>query len=338
MASRVRRWARENVSMDLCIDAVNDARESLWNAATLATLSKFTQSPVQLTLPVNSTEFTFVTIPDPKIFPDVGQTNGGMLPDREYTVSFTYVVDDGSETQESLAITIHVDANTLLLVQPPPFIEAAVGYNVYAGIAGRRILQTPNPLRFNVSFIELPLGVGAAPGGVNPPVQNTTGNNIVALKRFDVLNTDGQTWTKWLQTSVNSTAFTQFQNSYPTTCTWQQYCYDFIDNRKMEIRPSTGTELTAQAFYVLRPARLCFPDSRIGFTSIAGAQSFIGQRALSDVLASLYEDDASDRWATRAAATKQEILLSIVNESWDQNTTVRAYNPNGMNRQSGVVS
>lgn len=325
MASRVTRWARENVDTDVVSDAINDAIESLWMAASLATMSKFVGSPVSQLIPANTKELVLASIPDPTVYPQTGQMGGGALPARQYTISFAYVTTSGTHTQESPALQVNVDANTLLTVTPPVAVADAFGYVVFGNNSDERFLLTPEPLPFNATYIEPLVGL-AQESGIRPFITNTTGDNIFSIARLDVLNTDGTTMTPWLQSSVNSSAFTQFQNSFPTTATYQQYAYDLIGGNRVEIRPITGTDLTATFFHIIRPRRLAFPEAPLPFTSFA-SQPYIFRQALSDVLLSLYEDDAAAGWQKKADASKMEVTMSILNESFNQNTTVRAYRP-----------
>lgn len=328
MVTRITRWAREKVDPDLVTDAINDACEVLWMAASLASLSKFVGKRVTQIIPSETLELVLTTVADPTAPAQTAQIGGGQLPVRQYTVSYSLVTDSGSETKESPAITINVDANTLATITPPQYVEGAFGYAVYAGIGDRRTLQTPQPLPFNITWIEPPIGINSAPNGPLPPQTNTTGDNISSIARLDILNSDGTTYTNWQQTNIGSSAFTRYQSNYPTTATYQRYAYDLISSDRLQIRPVTGTDLTANAFFIIRPRRLRFPDSKLPYVSaIPGAQVFIGRSALSDTLLSLYEREAADDWAAKSKETLEQIVLAIGNESASKNDSVTPYRP-----------
>lgn len=323
MASRVERWARERIDADVLADAINDAIESLWMAASLATLSKFVGRPIQQLIPSQSQEFQLISLPDPTDYLEPGAIVSGALPARQYTVAYSLVTDSGTETLPCSEVVANLDANTLLAVPPPPSPADACGWNLYAGVNGHIILQNPTPNPFNRTWIEPPLGISLAPDGPQPRTVNNTGDNIFSITRIDIANQD-QTLTNWLQTTIGSSAFTMFQNRYPLASTFPRHAYDLISNGTVEFRPAAGTDLDATLFYIVRPRRLRFPISRLPFTSFA-SQPYIFRQALADVLLSLNEDDTADRWEKKAAQSKLEVVMSIVGESWDRNTTVKPY-------------
>lgn len=331
MGARVTRWAREKVNTDTLNDAVNDAIESLWMAAQLATLSKFTKGVITQEMVTGQTVTTLVSIADPIVPLTTATVAGGTLPARQLTLTYTLVTDSGSETLPAPAVVIAQAANSICSVTPPlPDAQGeALGWNIYVreGIGGTLgtgplpVLMNVTPLPFNRPWLEPQ--VPPAQTGAVPPHANTTGDNIFGISRIDVTNQNG-TKTNWNQADVASLLFTDAQKTVPFASTYQPQVFDLLGNSQIQVRPALGQNVTLDMFLILRPRRLQYPSSRIPFTSFPN-QRYIFCRALSDVLDSLYEDEAADRWAQKAKEELNTVTLSILGENWFKNTTVKPY-------------
>lgn len=325
MSARVSRWAREKLDPDVVNDAINDACESLWMAASLATLSRFISSPTPIMVPAQSTEYNVVSIADPTLILQSGLTPGGGLPARQVTFAYSYATDSGSQTKLSPAIVVAAPAAQLSVLIAPAPLQNAIGWNLFAGPAGRLIQQNIEPLPFGVNWVEPMAGVGVSPNGPWPPVFNTTADNIVRIARLDATN-QSNTKTPWQQADIASTVFSSAMARLPVVSSFSSRAYDLVDCRVIEIQPAGDYNIDLTAFYVVRPRRMRFTASRLPFASIAGAQVYIFRQALSDVLLSLYEDEASESWAKRAGESKMEVCLAVANESWGKNNRVRPFN------------
>lgn len=323
MSARITRWARERLDPDVVNDAINDAIESLWQSVSLATLSRFISAPVTQEMLANTTSFEVVTIVDPNVVVLTGATPGGELPTRQYTLTFTYVTESGSETAQSPATVVAVPLDQLLVVLAPAPLTTAYGWNLYGGPAGRLVRQNVAPLPFTQYFIEPPFGLNQAPDGQAPPAFNTTADNLAAIKRLDVSNQDG-TLSGRRQADLGSSLFTAMQARLPTTITYANQAYDLIDNRVVEFRPSSQYDQTATLYYIVRPRRLRFPNAKLPYYSFASYR-FISCFALSDILDSLYEDEAAARWEKKAGEERERITLAVLAENWDKNTRVRSF-------------
>lgn len=323
MNARVVRWARERLDSDMVNDAINDAIESLWRSITLSSLSRFISSPIPVDIIANATSFPVVTINDPQASLVIGATPAGMLPARRLAFAFTYATDSGSETLLSPAVIQNLVANTLAIITAPDAVPSALGWNIYAGNDAQLVRQNVSPLPFNFAWQEPPIGIVVNPNGPYPPPENTTGDNITAIARFDVANSCG-TLTGWQQTDIASSLFTSMQHWLPTTTTFSAHAYDLIDNSRVELRPASNYDLSATLFYMVKPRRLNFPNSRIPLQSV-GPQQFISQKALADIMMSLNEDDTSAGWDKKAEAERLRICLQVCNEGWNKNTTVKRY-------------
>lgn len=331
MSARVTRWARERVDPDILADAVNDAIESLWMAAQLATLSKFTKGVVTQNMVSGATVTTLVSIADPQIPLTTATVAMGAAPARQLSLTYTLVTDSGSETLAAPAVVVAMPANVLCQVTPPlPDSNGeALGWNIYVrtGIGGtlgtgdQPQLMNVVPLPFNRVWTE-PL-VPPPQVGAQPPHANTTGDNIFGISRIDVTNQNG-TKTTWNQADVASLLFTDAQKTVPFASTYQPQVFDLLGNSQIQVRPALALDVQLDMFLIFRPRRLQYPQSRIPFTSFPN-QRYIFCKALSDVLDSLYEDKAAETWAEKAKTELDAITLSILGENWYKNNTVKPY-------------
>ena len=308
---------------------IGDAIESIWMSAMLATLSKFTKGPVTQIVTSQTTIITSVS--DPASAPSIFASAANTLGLRTVRASYCLVTESGSTTKLSpLASLAVVDQG--VLVQSPinpstqDVPEGVVGWYPFAGLnpdGSDQGQQSPVPLQFNQSWIEPPSGLQQAPYSPSAPSQNTTGDNIFAIDRIDVMNED-MTWTNWLQANIGGTWWTEFQHKIATTTTWMPFVYDLIDNRQLEVRPAPADSLSAVYFYIHKPRRPRFPNSRIPFTSFA-CQSFLYMYCMGRLLRSLYEFEASDRWLKDAEGERMRIVLQIAQGNWNKDTTVRPF-------------
>lgn len=321
MRARINRWARESLDRDVVTDAVNDAISSLWQSVIQASLSRFVSPATTVSIPAGATTVPLVSVADPSLVLRTVITPGGALPDRVSSFTYSYATDSGSETKVAPAIVAEAGAGQLFVIQPPDALQGVIGWNLYAGQAGRLCRQNVAPLPFETSWIEPPTGLQSSPNGPWPPAFNTTGDNIASIARLDVSNAPQSSWTNWQQADITSSLFTQMGNRLPSTSTFVPRAYDLIDNRTIEIRPAGEQTVDATLFYFTRPRRLRFDNSLIPYTSF-DANRFIGSFALSDILDSLYEEDAAGRWQQKAEQERARIVASIVMESRNRNTRV----------------
>jgi hypothetical protein len=310
---------------------IGDGIESIWMSAMLATLSKFVKGPVTQIVTQQTTNI--VSVPDPV---DggfvVSQIPGGNLPARTVYFSFCLVTESGSTTAISPLRSQLIAANFLSYIPSPlnpssqTIPEGVIGWYMFAGYnpdGSDQGQQSPVPLLFNQTWYEPPAGLTQAPNAPAPPSINTTGDNIFAINRIDVMNED-KTWTNWIQSNIGGTWWTEFQHKIATTTTWMPFVYDLIDNRQLEVRPAPADSLSAVYFYVHKPRRPRFPQSRLPFTSFA-CQGFLYTWGMARFLRSIYEFEASDRWAKDAEAERLRIVLQIGQGNWNRDSTIRPF-------------
>lgn len=331
MGARVTRWARERISTDILYDAVNDAIESLWMAAQLATLSKFTKGVITQDMLSGQTVTTLISIADPRVPLTTASIAVAGPVARQLTLTYTLVTDSGTETLPAPQVVVAMPAGVVCSVTPPlPDTQGeALGWNVYVrtaiagtlGTGAQPQLMNIQPLPFNRPWIE-PIAMLPQVGAF-PPHANTTGDNIFGVSRIDVTNQNG-TKTTWNQADITSLLFTDAQKTVPFASTYQPQVFDLLGNSQIQVRPALALDVALDMFLIVRPRRLKFPQSRIPFTSFPN-QRYIFCRALGDVLESLYEDTAADRWDKKAKEELQTITLSILGENWFKNNTVKPY-------------
>lgn len=318
--------------MEALYDDIADGIESIWMSALLATLSKFIKGPITQVIPANSTSVQIISVPDPTAAPYALTVPGGSLLSRTLYFSYCLVTESGSTTLCSPLAPLSVPASRLANVPPPIYPstqtvpDGVIGWYLFAGYnpsGSDQGQQSLSPLTFNHGWYEPPAGITEAPSAPAPPNVNTTGDNIFAIERIDVQNVD-QTWTNWIQTNLASTFFTEFQHKISTTTTWMPFVYDLIDNRQLEVRPGPAADLPAVYFYIHKPRRPRFPQSRLPFTSFA-CQAFLFNYAMSRTLLGFYEFEAADRWNKYAEEERQRIVLQIGQGNWNRDTTVRPF-------------
>lgn len=309
---------------------IGDAIESVWMTILLATLSRLSKGPVNQVFPANTTSVPLITVADPTAGPVVSQIVQGNLGARTVYIGIALVTDSGSTTKVSPLTTVNVLANNLCKVVSPvqsalTLASDSIGYYVFAGLnADGSDLGLQSPLiPFGTPWFEPNAGIVPAPNTPYPPTENTTADNIFDIVRLDVQNED-MTWTNWIQSTMDSTWFTEFQHKIGTSTTWMPFVYDFIEGRQVEVRPAPAANLTGTYFYTTRPRRPRFPNSRIPFTSYA-IQGFLHDYCCARLTLGIYEYDASDRWDRNASAERQRILLQVGQGNWHKNTTIRPF-------------
>lgn len=335
LAERVKRKINEPVGRDkmqVIYDDLADGIESLWMSMLLATLSKWCKGPVTQVIAANTTTTQLISVPDPTSAPTAFSVAGGNLASRTVYLSYALVTSSGSTTKISPLNGLVLVASHLAHLATPlvPAITDippdVIGWYAFAGLnpdGSDQGQQSPVPLLLNQDWWEPPAGLTAAPNAPSAPSVNTTGDNIFAIERMDVRNVD-QTWTSWLQTNMGSTFWTEFQHRVPTTTTWAPMVYDLIDDHQLEVRPGPGYTASATYFYVAKPRRPRFPQSRLPFTSVA-REAFLFKYGVGQYLRGIYEFEASDRWLKDAEDERLRIVLSINQGNWNKDTTVRPF-------------
>lgn len=326
MVSRIQGKLNEpSRSIPAIYDAANDAIMSIWMAIITATLSKLIGGPVNQVVPAGVSSVGLVSIPDPVAAPTVVVVAGGALASRTVYFGYVYVTDSGSTTLVSPLLPLTIAAAHLGKVSPPPQVADAIGWYPLAsadsGGLSLGIQDVALPLDFNTFWTEPVTGAEFSPDAPFPPTANTTGDNIFAIKRLDAINTN-QTFTSWIQTNIGGQLFSQMGNAIPNVATsWTPCAYDLIDNRKIQLRPAPGYDVSTQYFYVVKPRRLRFPMSLLPFTSVE-YQRFAIFQACADLALDKYEYEYADRLRAVAKEERQAIIIQVATANWDKDNRI----------------
>ena len=310
MKAEVERWMREAVADLIKADAINDSIEALWEKVILVHIGMFMQGPVNISFANASERAQLVSIPDPTSAPTGSTVASGALGGRTYSITYTLVTESGSETLESPELSQVVPANDVAVVDSPAFVEGAIGWNCYAGLtSGRRALQNQEPLTFGINFQEDDTGFLDEPERPSPPTVNNTADDVFYIRHLELQHPDG-TFRAWNQVDIDSTLMRQASAILSGTSTFQNYYFDFINHRTLEVRPATGAAHTPRHFYIQKPRRLRFDRATIPFTAIPHV-AFIRYNSLSLIHGSLQEFAAANYWEGKAQGELQSIVLAL---------------------------
>lgn len=330
LRASVQRWLRGSKVDDATInEAINDGVESLFTTLVRASLSVLMGGPVTLSLAAATSQETVVSIDDPTIAPTVSDTaaDDPALASHTVDVEYTYVTASGSETLPS-PITNHTCAlGFVAAVHPPPIVNDAIGWNCYArsSAIGNLVKQNDEPLPFtttsSANFIEQDAGFTNDPADPEPPAENTTGDNIFYIRHIDVL-TPSNVLRSWNQGDIDSDMMRRLSLTYASTSEYQNYGFDLINQRTLQIRPPTGASLTAKYYFIVKPRRMLFDNSPLPFPTVP-SEEFLRCFALSGIFLALREINIAASWEKKADAARArcELALTITNRPRNQRVT-----------------
>lgn len=340
MQATLTRWLMEDLDPDQLTDAINDAIDDVFNQCCLFNLSLFLQGPVSNLVfapAVGGTPATervlLVSIADPTINPAVFAGPGGTLAMRSLDTAYTIVTDSGTETKISPVVTQVVPGSQLLSCSPPsyalatPAVSGALGWNIYVGVTpvppvvGRLAKQNDDPISFDDTWQEPPTGIVQNPQLPGPPASNTTADDIAYIKHMEIQTPDG-IYQPWNQGDIDSAMFRQMARTISSASPYQNYVWDLVNRRTVELRPAAGTNLAPRYWYVQRPRQLRYPGSRIPYLDIIGMDCYIRKAALTDLTLSIHEYQASVAWGKKAQEDLTRILQSVNQCNWSKNTRV----------------
>lgn len=329
-SARIVEWLRGSPSTSgMRNDAINDAIESLFQTLIRVQLEVFMQGPVNLTLEAASEGVNLVSIADPTVGPVISAAAADVatLAAHSIQAAYTFVTESGSETLMSPATDYTTTDGFLAAVHPPTIVSGAFGWNCYARAiaAGQLVLQNDAPLPFlttSASYFDEPeTGFTNDPDDPLPPIENTTGDNLFYIRHMEVVTGSGIR-RSWNQADIDSDFMRRMGMVIPSTSDYQNYAFDLINQRQLEIRPALGVALTARYFFVVKPRRLMFANAPLPFPTVASAE-FIRNYALSQLFAALREWKASEVWGNKAEESRQrcELALTTTNRPKNQRIT-----------------
>jgi len=319
---------------------INNALEAVWMSMMKVALARFfgSDSPVNFTLAAGSQRVQLVSIADPTVALVAGTTAGGALPNRNYTFTYTFVTESGSETNPCATTTpLAIAAPTTLaqITAPAEPSGGALGWNLYAysnsNPGNVPVLQNQQPLPFGVPFTEPVTGFQDYPTFQQlAPTSNQTADNISYITHLEIVQTD-TTIRALNQADIDSLAMRGLARTLASASEYQMYAWDLINGRTLEVRPPAGTAFSANAlptpryFYVAKPRRLRYDQAEIPYQSISGVHEYLTNKAIADLKLVIDEYIASQAYMGAANALKQEIVTSLAQENWGKNRTITPY-------------
>lgn len=324
MRGEITRWLRGDLidtdGQSQINDAINNGIERFWTRAMQVQISRFlgSDSPVSFTIAPLTERVRLVNIQDPTTQIVAGIQVSGGLPDRTYSLGYTYLTESGSETLQSPIRMWHANAGELVTVTAPASVAGALGWNLYAG-QQNQALQNQNPLPFNVTLNEPATGYRDYPEFQQiPPTVNKTADNIAYIQHMELQLTDG-TKKAWNQYEIDSDVMRALSSIYPSASEYATYAWDLIDGDVIELRPPAGTTMNPRYWYVKKPRRLRYDQADLPYPSITGLHEYLVDYAISMCKLSLEEYGASKNWSTKADEAMLGLLLAMNTENLTKN-------------------
>jgi len=333
--ARINDWMGEIMRDGILTDAINDAVESLWMAVMKANLSLMMGGPVTLSIAAASERQQLVSIADPSAQPNGTYVSGGSFGILVLYAAHTFVTDSGSETKLSPINGPLISAGNQYLrlsVNLPvssgvPSTGNILGVNYYVGDAPEDLAkQNPVPVPFVNEQAIMVLGTPVVPfpQAPGPPSENTTGDDIFYIRKLEVPLTSGG-FKKWEQTDIDSQLMQLMSRTIAGTSEFQNYCYDLVNMRQLEIRPATGIAFpSSRYFYVHKPRRLRYDNSTLPFFNFT-SEPFIREKAMAKCHYANRDWDDSDKMEMRAAGTLLEITSSVAQMNWAKDQYIQPY-------------
>lgn len=325
MRASVQKWMRESVDIDLGNEAINDAVESLWNSLMRVSLSLFMGGPVTMSIASAAERASIVSIADPIVAPTLADVVVGALAQHDVVVGYTLVTESGSETLVSSTNTRTVPINNVCSVTSPVFAEGAIGWNCYIGSpVGRLAKQNDAPIHFGDAYQELVTGFVNEPDNPSPPVANTTADDVYYIRHLELALSDG-TKKAWNAGDLDSDMMRRASSMLSSSSEYQNYYYDFINQRTLELRPAAGAALSPRYFYIQKPRKLRFDGAPLPFLSLPGSTAFLRYQALSLLNITIREFDTALAWETKADKERINLELSVNQMNATKAQTVTPY-------------
>lgn len=334
--ARLNDWMGESMRDGILTDALNDAFESLYMAVMRANLSLMMGGPVTLSLAAATERQQIVSIPDPLIAPGLSIIAGQNLGTFVGYTAYTFVTDSGSETKLSPiggpsvcnpGQVIKVSVAWPVLVVGTPRNDNLYGVNIYQGDGPETLArQNPLPIQFNNEAAVWTQAVPILPFPQAPacPSENTTGDDIFYIRKLETPITGGG-YKKWEQTDIDSELMRVMSRSVASTSEYQNYAYDVVNMRQLEIRPATGIAFPqARYFFVHKPRRLRFDSATFPMFNFT-YEPYIRQKSMAMCHAANRDWDDSKEMEARAAGTLLEITMSIAQMNWAKDQYIQPF-------------
>lgn len=315
----------ERVSAVILNAAINDGIESLWQTLMKASLDLFMAGPTSISIAAAAERASIVSIADPVAAPTVGSVVAGALVERTVYAAFTLVTESGTETLISAIGNAVIPLNSVASIPTPAFVENAIGWNVYAavGVSGRLAKQNDAPIEFGVSYQEPDTGFVNEPSNPSPPTENTTGDDIFYIRHLEAPDPNGA-YQAFDAADIDSLMMRRMAGSIACASQYENYAWDLINQRQLEIRPAAGLSMIPRYFYIKRPRRLRFENSPLPFLTFPST-AFLRNYALAAIYLALKEFSSADRYEAKAEAERRSCELAVVEMNRPKNDYITPY-------------
>lgn len=147
----------------------------------------------RLVIDVNGNPTATAVVASPAAAPVLSSLAAGTLAATDYFVTVTYATPTG-ETTASPEANLNIAADNELVVQSPPWISGAMGWNVYVSTAtGTEKLQNSAPIGLGTNWTQTTLPITSGPSA---PVQNSTvalyGGGVEGATTFGIVPKIGE--------------------------------------------------------------------------------------------------------------------------------------------------
>jgi hypothetical protein len=319
-------------------EAINDAIAAIWNQMILTQYERLFGAqlggtPLTFNAPAGAQRVQLTSIADPTVAPVVGNVGGGALPLRSYQLLYTWVTESGTETGPSpVTAAVNIPANTLANISPPSAPTSGFppfGWNLYSTGPSNNpaltVLQNQDPIGLGVTFTE-PVAGFKDYGTTNqydqqPPVENTTGDNIAWIDHLEVVTSD-TLMRSWNQVSLDSEVMRRMARTLSSASEYQHYVWDLVGDNVIEIRPPLGLTFTPRYWPVLRPRRLAYDQALVPYVYIQGVREFIVSKAVADLKLGVDEYLAFKAWSDKAGTASMDVKLAMLAENWKKDSRI----------------
>lgn len=325
LKSEIREWLfGERLSETIFSTAINDGIESLWETLMKASLDLFMSGPTTVSFAAAAERATIVSVADPTTAPVVGSAVSGALAQHTVHAARTLVTESGTETLPTATGSAVIALNSVAVIPTATFVDGAIGWNCYAGtVAGRLCKQNDEPVAFGSSYQEPDTGVVDNPNAPSPPTANTTGDDIFYIRHLEVL-TPNNVYKAFDAGDLDSLMMRRMAGSIAATSAYQNYAWDLINQRQLEIRPAAGLSMVPRYFYIKRPRRLRFDASPLPFLTFPST-AFLRNYALAAIYLGIKEYSSADRYEKKAEMERQRCELAVVEMNRVKNDFISPY-------------
>ncbi len=106
---------------------------------------------------------------------------------------------------------------------------------------------------------------------------------------------------------------------------YQNYAWDLINQRQLEIRPALGTSLVPRYFYVKRPRRLKYDNASLPFLTVPST-AFLRNYALSRLALSIREFESAQAYGVIAEQERTSCLRVVLDMNRPKMISITPFN------------